>query len=127
MEINNLRTKQNISLNEYITNKETQYFVERAFQKAIEACINIGNHIISVNHLGIPGSFSDIFKILGREKIIPLELSEKFIYIVKFRNKLVHLYWEIEPEEVYSYLQKDVIDLEDFYNIITDLLKKAIT
>jgi len=56
-----------------------------------------------------------------------LELSEKFIYIVKFRNKLVHLYWEIEPEEVYSYLQKDVIDLEDFYNIITDLLKKAIS
>jgi uncharacterized protein YutE (UPF0331/DUF86 family) len=41
-ELNHLDSKKNISIKEYISNKEVQYFIERAFQKAIEACINIG-------------------------------------------------------------------------------------
>lgn len=46
-EIDHLKSKKKIPLDEYIKDKEIQYFVERCFQKAIEACINIGNHIIS--------------------------------------------------------------------------------
>jgi len=116
-EIRNLESKKDIDIEVYLSSKETQYFVERAFQRAIEACINIGNHVISRKELGSPGSFSDVFKILGREGVIPLELSETFIYIARFRNKLVHLYWKIDPKEVFKYLQNNISDLEAFYKI----------
>jgi len=121
-EIKNLKSKKDIDIKDYISSKEIQYFVERAFQRAIEACINIGNHIISRKELGNPGSFSDVFRILGRERIVPLELSEKFIYIARFRNKLVHLYWEIDPKEVFKYLQNNISDLEAFYKIAKQLI-----
>ena len=121
-EIDHLNSKKRITRDEYIRDKEIQYFVERCFQKAIEACINIGNHIISRKHLGNPGNFSEIFKLLGRSGIIPLELSERFIYIARFRNKLVHLYWEIDPEEIYKFLQNNISDFEEFYRIILPLL-----
>lgn len=123
-ELEHLDSKKQISLQEYISSMETQYFVERAFQKAIEACINIGNHIISRNNLGNAGSFSGVFKILGHKGIIPLELSEKFIKIARFRNKLVHLYWEIDPEEVHKYLQNNIKDLREFYDKVQDLIKE---
>jgi len=121
-ELNHLDSKKNISLKEYISNKEVQYFIERAFQRAIEACINIGNHIIARRNLGSPGSFSDVFKILGRNGVISPELSKKFVNIARFRNKLVHLYWEIDPEEVYKYLQNNTEDLNEFYNKIVEIL-----
>ena len=121
-EIEHLKAKRSISHDKYIKNKEIQYFVERCFQRAIEACINIGNHIISRKHLGNPGNFSDIFRLLGRSGVIPLKLTERFIYIARFRNKLVHLYWEIDPEETYKYLQNNISDFEDFYREILKLL-----
>lgn len=122
-EIEHLISKKAISLKDYIANIEVQYFIERAFQRAIEVCINIGNHIISRKGLAEPGSFSDVFRILGKEGIIPLELSEKFIYLARFRNKLVHLYWEIEPEEVHKYLQNNAGDLERFYKTIVKFIE----
>ncbi|MCK4420803.1 DUF86 domain-containing protein [candidate division WOR-3 bacterium] len=64
-ELKHLSSKKDIPLKEYLTNKEIQYFIERAFQKAIESCINIGNHIIARKHLGHVGSFSEVFRILG--------------------------------------------------------------
>ncbi|MCK4420804.1 DUF86 domain-containing protein [candidate division WOR-3 bacterium] len=45
-----------------------------------------------------------------------MELSEKFIRIARFRNKLVHLYWQIDPKEVHEYLQNNIEDLEEFKN-----------
>ncbi len=121
-ELNHLDSRKDISLKEYISNKEIQYFIERAFQRAIEACINIGNHIIARGNLGTPGSFSDVFKILGRSGIISLELSEKFVNIARFRNKLVHLYWEIDPEEVYKYLKNNTGDLKEFYSKMIEIV-----
>ena len=40
--------------------------------------------------------------------------------MTKFRNKIVHLYYEIQDVEIYKILQTD---LEDFYTFISEILK----
>lgn len=36
------------------------------------------------------------------------ELLEKLVKMAKFRNRLVHIYWEIDDEVIYEVLQDDI-------------------
>ena len=81
---------------------------------AIEACIDISNHIVAKEHLGVPESYSDCFKMLGNKGIISRELSNKLIKMAKFRNLLVHLYWKIDDEKVYEVIQSELNDFDEF-------------
>jgi len=40
--------------------------------------------------------------------------------MVQFRNRIVHLYWEVEAEVIYDILQKN---LEDFETFTSQILK----
>jgi len=81
---------------------------------AIEACVDICNHIIAKEHLDVPESYSECFKILGDRNIISKELSEKLINMAKFRNLLVHLYWKVDDEKIYEILQSELGDFDEF-------------
>lgn len=87
---------------------------------AIEAMIDICNHIISRENYELPATSSDSIKILVKHQILPAEYQPVFIAMVKFRNKAVHLYDQIKDEEVYEILQKN---LSDFDKFITAILK----
>ena len=81
---------------------------------AIEACVDICNHIIAKEHLDVPESYSECFKILGDRNIISKELSEKLINMAKFRNLLVHLYWKVDDGKIYEILQSELGDFDEF-------------
>jgi len=81
---------------------------------AIEACVDIGNHIIAKERVGVPESYSDCFKMLGDKNVISRGLSEKLINMAKFRNLLVHLYWKVNDEKIYEILQSELDDFDEF-------------
>ena len=81
---------------------------------AVEACVDISNHIIAKEHIGVPESYSDCFKMLGNREIISKALSEKLINMAKFRNLLVHLYWKVDDEKIYEILQSELADFDEF-------------
>jgi uncharacterized protein YutE (UPF0331/DUF86 family) len=81
---------------------------------ATEACIDICNHIIAKEHIGVPESYSDCFNILCKKGIITKELAAKLIKMAKFRNLLVHLYWKIDDEQIYEILKFELSDFDEF-------------
>lgn len=93
------------------------------FITAIEAMIDIANHIISRENFEIPTSSADSFKTLVKNGILPQEHLNTFIAMVKFRNKAVHLYYEIKDEEVYRILQENLNDFDLFIKTILNFLK----
>lgn len=38
--------------------------------------------------------------------------------MARFRNRLVHMYWDIDDEAVYTFLQSSLSDLQDFASSI---------
>jgi len=62
--IKRLEQKKSISLEEFKKNWETQDVVLREFQVAIEACIDISNHIISEKGWESPEKYTDVADIL---------------------------------------------------------------
>lgn len=73
-------------------NLDTQDIVLHNLQLAIQACVDIGSHIISDEGWGVAGSFSEIFYILQQKEVISHALADKMVAMVGFRNILVHEY-----------------------------------
>jgi len=110
------------NLNE-IKKKEEENFVsnyllylsaQRALETCINICIDIGNHILSLNKNGIPETYSEIFIELSKLDIIDKSLEEKLIKMTKFRNLLGHLYMDIDNKKIYEILQENLEDFNEF-------------
>jgi uncharacterized protein YutE (UPF0331/DUF86 family) len=96
--------------------------IERNLQLAVEDCLNIGNHIISGLSLKRPDTYKEIFKNLKKENIISEEIEKEMIKLTGLRNRLVHLYWEVNEEEVLSACENLNI-FEKFVKEVFDFLK----
>jgi Uncharacterized conserved protein len=44
--------------------------------------------------------------------------------MAKFRNRLVHIYWDVDDELVYELLNRDIIDIKRFLKTYLAFLKK---
>lgn len=95
---------------------------ERQLQVAIQAVIDIGNHVVSDKDLGTPKDYKDIFRILARHKIVSKALSERLSAMAGLRNVLVHDYLDVDLKLVYRILKKDLGDLETFIKSVLKLV-----
>jgi len=90
----------------------------RLLQTSIEAMIDTGAHIVAREGLGSPKSYGEVFDLLSSVGIIPTESLEKVKAMVRFRNRAVHLYGEIDVDSVYSILQNDLEDFDAFIGFV---------
>ena len=92
------------------------------FIVAIEACIDICNHLISRNGYRAPEDYGDTFKVLGEVGAFEDSFSEELKTMAKFRNRLVHIYWEVDNDQLYEILQTRLQDFKKFLDSISRFL-----
>ena len=83
-------------------------------QVSIECCLDVANQIIASERLRAPRDYSDTFMVIQEEGLISTELGNRLRQMAKFRNRLVHLYGEIDNAYVYEYIKGDLKDIEEF-------------
>jgi uncharacterized protein YutE (UPF0331/DUF86 family) len=101
-----------------------QSATERLFQIGIECCVDIASHIIAGQGLKRPAYRRDVFRVLEQAGYLDTEFASQMVEMGKLRNRLVHLYWDIEPNEMYKYLQEDVALLKRFRTFALALLEE---
>lgn len=109
-----LKEQQAISLEDYRTNLLVQGSVERCFQVAIECCTDIASHVLVGYGLKRPASRRDVFNVLADAGYLDRDYAGIKARMVQLRNRLVHLYWDVEPERMHQYLREGVVHLECF-------------
>ena len=87
-------------------------------QVSVESCLDVANHVIASERYRAPKDYSDSFAVLEEEGVVPGDLSNRLRQMAKFRNRLVHLYGEIDDRQVHAIVQTDLGDIEQFRNII---------
>ena len=117
-----LRKLQRYSFKEFKAEPERYGSAERFLHLAIEAVIDMGNHVIADSGFGVVNWYSDIPKILAQKGIISSGLEEKWISMIGFRNTLVHEYVDIDRKIVYNILQNNIKDLEDLKRAFAQFL-----
>lgn len=103
-----------ISKKEFLKNSERQYAVMHLLQLAIESCLSLGNHIIARERLGVPQNYQDTFSLLEKGKILQPEFAEEMKKMARFRNRLVHIYWEIDTPQLYEILTTRLGDFKEY-------------
>jgi uncharacterized protein YutE (UPF0331/DUF86 family) len=83
-------------------------------QVAVECCVDAANHVIARQNWRAPQSLADSFAVLAEHNVIPAELLATARQMVGMRNRLVHLYWDVDAETVYDTLQNNLGDFERF-------------
>lgn len=88
--IGTLRKLQRYSFDEFISDPEHYGSAERFLHLAIEAVIDMGNHVIADLALGVVNWYSDIPAILSDKGYLSTDMKNTWVRMIGFRNTLVH-------------------------------------
>jgi len=86
---------------------------------AIEACVDVAQHLCASEGWGPPRDNGDALELLGRHGVLDSGLARQMRRAAGFRNVLVHEYIEVDDEIVLSRL-KDLSDLDSFVAAVAE-------
>lgn len=89
---------------------------------AIEAALALCYHVSARQLKYVPDDYAGCFAGLSRAGVISMDLSSRLQQMARFRNLLVHVYWEIDYGRVFDVLETDLEDLRAFSRTIAGLL-----
>jgi uncharacterized protein YutE (UPF0331/DUF86 family) len=93
-------------------------------QTSIAVCLDIGNHLIAAEHYRAPKDYRDIFTVLSENGILPNDFTVTLRRMAGLRNRLVHLYWEVDDEQIYDDLKNHLGDFDTYVQHILAFLQR---
>jgi len=83
-------------------------------QRACEAALDMGQHLIRRERLGLPQSARDVFTLLARAGWIDEQLAGALQRMVGFRNIAVHEYQQLHLPIVISIIEHNLDEFLDY-------------
>ena len=103
---------------EFLNDIHRQSSAKYNFIVAIEAAIDLANHLISKKGFRAPEDYGDTFQVLAEADVIAKDFSMELVKMARFRNRLVHLYWDVDIGEISRILQTRLDDFEKYISQI---------
>lgn len=97
-----------------------RYLREEAFsgrylvQAAAQTCIDVAQHLIASEGWRTPKDFRDTFTVLEENGVLASALAERLRGLAGLRNRLVHLYAEVDDSLVLEAIGEGLEDLDGF-------------
>ena len=95
-------------VNDFRNSESAKYLLIVAAEAAIDLC----NHIVARSGGRAPQDYADCFEVSRDLSVITPDLATRLKQLARFRNLLVHLYWQVDNQRVYQFLQNDLNDLD---------------
>jgi len=109
-----LRSKQSLSRDMFLSDTTEQRAVERMFENAIQACADLAQHIATHGFGFEKETSKGAVRLLGREGVIDEETTTTLVAAVGFRNVLAHEYGTVDYAAVYESLQTELAVYDTF-------------
>jgi uncharacterized protein YutE (UPF0331/DUF86 family) len=109
-----MRQKRDPGIALFSRDRDLQSIILFNLLQAIQACIDIGAHIISESGWKAPATQADIFETLAGEKVITKSLANRMNQMAGFRNRIVNEYEKTDLKTVYAIWKKHLADIEKF-------------
>ncbi|MEO5341522.1 MAG: DUF86 domain-containing protein [Magnetococcus sp. MYC-9] len=87
-------------------------------QRACEAALDMGHHLIRRERLGIPQGAREVFELLARGGWIALEMAARLKAMVGFRNIAVHDYQTLQLPITVAIITTHLDDMLDYARIM---------
>ena len=122
-EIAELQKLSKQSLDEFST-QDGYKLAEYHLHHALEGVFHIASHILSRIPGGQATEYAESARKLGEFGLIDKEFaSTALVKMAKYRNRIVHFYAEITPEEYYSIIKNNLGDFDIFLSAVKKVLE----
>lgn len=102
---------------DFLYNLTKQDAVILNIERACQAAIDMGTHLIKVKNLGLPQSNRDVFEKLEKNGIVPVKLSDRLKSMAGFRNLAIHDYSSMNIDVVVKIVKNNLKDLLEFADV----------
>jgi uncharacterized protein YutE (UPF0331/DUF86 family) len=102
----------------FVTNYTRQDAAILNIQRACEAALDLGQHVIRRERLGVPQASRDVFALLASVGLIDAQLAASLQRMVGFRNIAVHDYQHLQVRIVEAVVRDHLGDLERFASLL---------
>jgi len=111
-----LKRKQALDEDAYVGDREQRAIVEREFQTAIEACLDIAALLCKAMNEDVPTDNAEKFALLARRDVLSAKTADRMKEAAGFRTVLAHQYGgDIDDASVYRSLQTDLDWFPSFF------------
>ncbi|MGH3974136.1 MAG: type VII toxin-antitoxin system HepT family RNase toxin [Pseudonocardiaceae bacterium] len=107
-----LRRLRDLPVAEYL--RHEVYAGRYLVQVAAQTCIDLANHLIASEGWRAPRDFGDSFTVLHEQGVIDDALAGRLRGLAGLRNRLVHVYDDIDDARVHEALATGLPDLDAF-------------
>ena len=111
---------------EFFADERNLYTVEHLLLVAIEAAATLCNHILAKTAKRAPVSYGECFEGLQLVHKLDADLTPKLIQMARFRNRLVHRYWDVDGTRVLAYARRNLGDFEAYLRAISEIVGQAV-
>ena len=120
--LNRLEQLRQVDRREFLADFRQADAAKHNLQVAIEAMIDVANHVIARKGYAIPASHTEAFETIAREGWVRPEDVPAYVAMARFRNRIVHIYEDVNDERVYQILMDNLNDFRSFLGSISTKL-----
>lgn len=110
--LHELRLLREMPIDDYL--RSQAYAGRYLVQVAAQTCIDLANHVIASERWRAPRDFGDAFSVLCEHDLIDEDLAGRLRGLAGMRNRLVHVYDEIDDLRVRQALDEGLDDIDAF-------------
>jgi len=96
----------------FLADSRNVWTAESCLRRALEALFDLGRHVLARGFgLGV-SEYKEIASRLGEQGVLSQEEARLLGVLAGYRNRMVHFYHEVEPDELYEICAHELPDLE---------------
>ncbi len=108
---------------EFLSDRRNPPFVESYLRRSLEVVFDIGRHILSKTYGFKEIEYKAIARELGSRQVVTGELADELYKMAGYRNRMVHFYKEVTPDELYEIVTRELGDFDRFAKEIVAFIK----
>jgi uncharacterized protein YutE (UPF0331/DUF86 family) len=109
--VNDIRSLPLGSLEEFMADKRNCGAAESSLRRALEALLDLGRHLLAKVFAVAVTEYKAIADELEAKKVLNREAARHLRILAGYRNRMVHFYQEITPDELYDICSNELDDI----------------
>ena len=103
-------------------NLDKQEVIILNLQRAVQICVDIGNHVLLDFPSATPSTMSETFRKMRENNLIADKTCENLSKAVGFRNIAIHQYEDVDCKIIFSIVKKHLCDFREFAKDVQKIL-----
>lgn len=117
-----LKNYKDISLEDYLTDQNTQLSVERLLERISGRVIDLNYHILRSEYEFVPVDYYSSFIEIAKNKIIDEEFAHEIAKMTGLRNALAHDYDKLDQSKIHSSIGLVLLNVPTYLKKVLDFI-----